>query len=35
MMCKTLNLNICSNVQGNFEGILGSPGKIPHIGSGV
>ena len=29
---KTLNLGICSKFQGNFEGIWGSPGEIPHIG---
>ena len=29
---KTLNLGICSKFQGNFEGILGNPWKIPHIG---
>ena len=28
----TLNLNVCSNVLGNFEGICGNPGEIRHIG---
>ena len=29
---STLNLGICSKFWGNFEGILGNPGEIPHIG---
>ena len=29
---KNLNLGICSKFGGNFEGILGNPGEIPHIG---
>ena len=29
---STLNLGICSKCWGNFEGILGNPGEIPHIG---
>ena len=29
---KNLNLGICSKFWGNFEGILGNPGEIPHIG---
>ena len=29
---STLNLGICSIFWGNFEGILGNPGEIPHIG---
>ena len=29
---KNLNLGICSEFGGNFEGILGNPGEIPHIG---
>ena len=29
---STLNLGICSKFWGNFEGILGIPGEIPHIG---
>ena len=29
---STLNLDICSIFWGNFEGILGNPGEIPHIG---
>ena len=29
---STLNLSICSIFWGNFEGILGNPGEIPHIG---
>ena len=29
---KPLNLGICSKSLGNFEGILGNPGEIPHIG---
>ena len=28
----TLNIHICSKVGGNFEGILGNPGEISHIG---
>ena len=31
-LCDTLNLNICSKVAGNFEGIRGNPEEIPHIG---
>ena len=30
VLCKTLNKYICSTVGGNFEGILGNPGKY-HI----
>ena len=30
---KNMNLGICSKFGGgNFEGILGNPGEIPHIG---
>ena len=29
---STLKLGICSKCWGNFEGILGNPGEIPHIG---
>ena len=29
---STLNLGICSIFWGSFEGILGNPGEIPHIG---
>ena len=29
---RNLNLGICSKFGGNFEGILGNPGEIPHIG---
>ena len=29
---ENFNLGICSKFGGNFEGILGNPGKIPHIG---
>ena len=29
---KTFNLDICSKFLGNFEGILGNPGKIPRVG---
>ena len=29
---STLNVGICSIFWGNFEGILGNPGEIPHIG---
>ena len=29
---NTLNLGICSKFLGNFEGILGNPGEIPHVG---
>ena len=29
---KNLNLGICSKFWGNFEGIRGNPGEIPHIG---
>ena len=29
---STLNLGICSKCWGNFEGIWGNPGEIPHIG---
>ena len=32
VLYTTLNINICSKVGGNFEGILGNPGEIPHIG---
>ena len=32
VLCKTLNWNISSKVGGNFGGILGNPGEIPHIG---
>ena len=28
----TLTLKVCSKGQGNFEGILGNPGEIRHIG---
>ena len=33
-MClgKTLNLDVSSKSWRNFEGILGNPGEIPHIG---
>ena len=27
---NTLTLKISSNVWGNFEGILGNPGEVPH-----
>ena len=26
------NLEICSNVQGNFQGIMGNPSEILHAG---
>ena len=29
---KTLNVDICSKIWGNFEGIWGNPGEIPHNG---
>ena len=29
---EVLNLNVCSNVLGNFEGICGHSGEIWHIG---
>ena len=29
---NTLTLKISPNVWGNFEGILGNPGEIPHDG---
>ena len=29
---STMNLGICSKFWANFEGILGNPGEIPHIG---
>ena len=32
LLGKILNVNFCSKVGGNFEGIWGSPGEIPHIG---
>ena len=32
VLCNTWNLNICSKVGGNFEGFLGNPREIPHIG---
>ena len=32
VLCTTLNINNCSKVGGNFEGILGNPGETPHIG---
>ena len=33
-MCggETLNMDSCSKFWGNFEGIWGNPGEIPHIG---
>ena len=31
-MRKTLNLDIYSKFEGNFEGILENPGEIAHIG---
>ena len=34
-MGKTLSLDIISKFWGNFKGIWGNPGEIPHVGCKV